>query len=114
MKVNAKTVSNQYLMHSHFILYLLDVQLCPVTMFELCMSKINQDFKPLWQKSKQGRIHYTDETWYNKIRVGHDPLERFIRHLSVEIGLSQTDYTNQSVRATVLEPWLKITSKPDT
>ena len=68
-------------------------------MFEL----INKDYPPLWQKHKQGRIHYTDEVWHNKIRVSHDPLERFIKHFSVEINLSETNYTNHSVRATVLD-----------
>ena len=80
-----------------------DVQLCPVTMFELYMLKINKNFGPLSQKPKQGHIHYTDEIWYNTIRVSHDPLEHFIKHLSVEINLSRTDFTNHSVCATVLD-----------
>ena len=66
------------------------------------MSKINRDYGPLWQKPIQGRIAYTDDIWYNKLRVGHDPLERFLRHLSEELNLSQDDYTN-CVRATLLE-----------
>ena len=71
-------------------------------MFELYMSKINKDYKPLWQKGKQGRIVYTDEVWYNKSRVGHDPLERFLKYLSKDANLSQDDYTNHCVQSTVL------------
>ena len=80
-------------------MYFTDVGLCPVAMFELYILKINTEFKPLWQKPKQGKIHCADEIWYNQIRAGHDPLETFIKRLS----LSQDDYTNHCVRATVID-----------
>ena len=71
-------------------------------MYELYTSKINKNYphhgKNLSKagfitQTKFGTIHLT---------VGHDPLERFLQHLSKDIQLSQTDYTNHSVRATVL------------
>ena len=55
----------------------------------------------LWQKPKQGRIHYTDPEWFEKRIVGKDPLERFMKFLSQDLNLSM-EYTNHSIRATVI------------
>ena len=72
-----------------------------VTAFRLYKSKLNPDSNHLWQKSRRGLLHYTDEIWYEKNRVGHDPLERFMPFLSDKAMLSKR-YTNHSVRATCI------------
>ena len=43
-----------------------------------------------------------DTEWYDKTRVGHDPLERFMKFLYKDVKLSRQDYTNHSIRATVI------------
>ena len=43
-----------------------------------------------------------DEQWYNKGRVGHDPLECFMKFLINDAKLSNNAYTNHSIRATVI------------
>ena len=75
--------------------------MCSVQMFRLYTSKLNPNFPWLWQRPKQGRLHYTDAIWYDKVKVGHDKLERFMKYLSEEAGLSQT-YTNHCIRHTAM------------
>ena len=66
------------------------------------MSKLNKSTNILWQKPKTGRLHFTDEEWYDKRPVGKDMLERFMKiSLSKNIKL-KGDYTNHSIRATVI------------
>lgn len=55
----------------------------------------------MWQRPKQGKLHWTDNLWYNRVRVGRDPIERMLSFLSVDINLSKR-YTNHSIRATVM------------
>ena len=71
-------------------------------MFKLYKSKLNEDVQYLWQKPKTGNIHYTDEIWYDKQRVGHDPLERYFKFLGKDVKLSSDQYTNHSIRATCI------------
>ena len=48
-------------------------------MFKLYKSKINNDLDYLWQRPNTGKIHYTDPVWYDKQRVGRDPLECYFK-----------------------------------
>ena len=75
--------------------------LCPIQVWNLYTSKLNKSFKYLWQKPKQGRIHYTDETWFEMKIVSKDALNRFMKFLSKELKLS-ISYTNHSICATVI------------
>ena len=75
--------------------------MCPVTAFKLYMSKLSMKVNYLWQKPRRGQLHFTDDDWYEPNRVGHDPLERFMKFFSTEAGLSML-YTNHSIRATVI------------
>ena len=77
------------------------MEMCPVNLFELYISKRNKENNLLWQRPKK-KVHYTDSEWYEKTRVGHDPLERFMKFLMKDVTLSRTDYTNHSIRATVI------------
>ena len=79
----------------------LDTELCPVTSFKFYVSKLDKRTNFLWQKPKQGRIHYTDETWYEKNRVGEDLLNRYMKFLQKNVTLDGT-YTNHSIRSTVI------------
>ena len=56
----------------------------------------------MWQRPKMGRLHYTDNVWYDHQRVGHDPLERYMKYLAKEAELSTQIYTNHSIRATCI------------
>lgn len=76
--------------------------LCPVDMFQLYVSKLNPGYKYFWQRPKRAaNLHYTDPIWYDKIRVGHQPIEEFMSRLSKQAGLSKR-YTNHSIRSTVM------------
>ena len=76
-------------------------QTCPVDMYLLYKSKLHPGSNRLWQRPRQGTINYIDENWYEQRHVGHDPLERFMKHLSSDAKLSKS-YTNHSIRATVI------------
>ena len=72
---------------------------CPVMMFKFYISKLNPESTCLWQKPKRGHLYYNDEVWHES-RVGrHNPLERFMKHMSKNINLHDQSYTNH---ATVL------------
>ena len=75
--------------------------MCPVMTFNLYLSKLDKTMDLLWQRPKQGRVHYTDETWYEPRRVGEDLLNRFMKFLQISVKLEGT-YTNHSIRATVI------------
>ena len=64
--------------------------------------KQTPDVNFIWQKPKRGRIHYNDPAWYEPQNVGHDPLERFMKHMSQDINLCDQTYTNHCIRSTVL------------
>ena len=70
-------------------------------MYKLYKSKLHEDLNYLWQKPKKS-VHYTDALWYDRQRVGHDPLERFFKFLPEEVKLSSDKYTNHSIRATCI------------
>ena len=87
---------------SFFILIFSESDLCPVMMFKLYKSKLNKDLQYLWQCPKSGKIHYTDEVWYDRQCVGHDPLEHYFKFLAKDTTLSSDQYTNHSIRATCI------------
>lgn len=62
---------------------------------------MSPDLEAFWQRPKRGNIHYTDPVWFDKIRVGHGPIENFMQNLSKEANLSRK-YTNHSIRSTVM------------
>lgn len=76
-------------------------QLCPVDMFQLYIDKLNPDYKWFWQRPKRGRLHYTDSLWYDRMRLGHDPIDGFMATISKEAQLSKR-YTNHSIRSTAM------------
>ena len=43
-----------------------------------------------------------DTEWYNKSRVGHDPLDHFMKFLYKDVKLSRNNYTNHSIYAIVI------------
>ena len=76
----------------------------PVDLFSLYLSKLDPNCNFLWQKaSTKGHLHYTDNQWYQGHRLGHNPLDTFMKTLSEEANLDgKTDYTNHSIRATCI------------
>lgn len=86
---------------SKFRTFFSDCHLCPVAIWRLYTSKLNKDVPFLWQRPKQGTIYYTDECWYDRVRVGHTPLESYMQLLSAQLSLSKA-YTNHSIRSTVM------------
>ena len=66
------------------------------------MAKRNPNSNFMWQKPRQGYIHYTDEQWYKARIVGHDALEWFMKTLIKNAHLSNDLYTNHSIRATCI------------
>ena len=68
---------------------------------QVIRQKLHPDVPFLWQKAKSGKIHFTDDTWYEPRIVGHDPLDRFMTYLSTTAHLREK-YTNHPIRATVI------------
>ena len=79
-----------------------DSDLCPTNFYKLYMDKLNPKINWLWQKPRRGRLHYNDPVWFEPRNVGHDPLERFMKHMSVDIELNDLTYTNHCIHSTVL------------
>ena len=74
--------------------------MCPVEAYKLYMSKLDKRSNKLWQKPRQGQLHFTDESWYEPCNVGHDSLCNFMKILVKSAGLEMDIYTNHSIRAT--------------
>lgn len=70
-------------------------------MFDCYTKHLHKDIPWFWQRPKRGRLHFTDKIWYDRIRVGHEPIEEFMARLSAEANLSKR-YTNHSIRSTVM------------
>ena len=71
-------------------------------MYKLYISEINKSFQCLWQKPRQGYVHYNDAAWYESNPVGHHPLEGFMKVLIKQAKLNNSEYTNHSIRATCI------------
>ena len=85
-----------------FILIYIDCINCPVETFELYIAKLNTECEYLWQRPRSGDVNYTDTTWYEGRRVGHNTLEKFMKTLAEEANLISRVYTNHSIRSTCI------------
>ena len=80
---------------------LIDPTSCSVLLFKLYKSKLNPGITSLWQKSRS-KVNYSDGDWYEPRVVGRDQLERYMKiNLTKNVKLDG-DYTNHSIRATVI------------
>ena len=70
--------------------------------YKLYTSKLNIKSDLLWQKPRQGYIHYNDTEWYESNRVGQKSLEAFMKTLIKEAKLDINIYTNHSICATCI------------
>ena len=68
---------------------------CPVAMYQLYKSKLNPKINNLWQRPKKGNVNFTDECWFDAVKLGHNPLETFM-------NLQSKEYTNHSIRVTCI------------
>ena len=74
---------------------------CPVQLFKLYRSKLNGNSTSLWQKPRS-KVNYSDKFWFQNRPIGRDYLDRFMKlSLVKSVSLSQ-EYTNHSIRATVI------------
>ena len=78
------------------------MDMCPLKTWKLYISKLNTDVPQLWQKAKQGFLHYTDPVWYEPRVVGKDMLERYMKLSLAKSVKLDGDYTNHSIRSTVI------------
>ncbi len=77
-----------------------DREICPVQMFEIYMSKINKNFKHLWQWPKK-EVDIMDAVWYDNVPLGVNKIGGFMKQLSEDAQLSKI-YTNHSICATCI------------
>ncbi|XP_048771872.2 uncharacterized protein LOC125677743 [Ostrea edulis] len=75
-----------------------DSAYCPVSSYELYISKLNPDLDRLWQRPLS-TFSENDDVWYAKVPVGQKVLGAFMSEMSKSCELSQV-YTNHSIRAT--------------
>lgn len=75
-----------------------DLPYCPVSSFELYVSKLHLEYNRLWQRPRSS-FYSTDDTWYCNEPVGEKKLTVFMSDLSKSATLSHI-YTNHSIRAT--------------
>ena len=78
-----------------------DSKICPVSTFELYLSKLNPTVDYLWQRPKTKFDPYTAQYWFDAAPIGRDPLNWHMKIISKKAGLSQI-YTNHCIRATVI------------
>ena len=71
-------------------------------LFKLYLSKLSKKIPALWQKPKTSPLHYTDQEWFEARVVGKDLLERFFKKSLTKSVKLDGDYTNHSIRATVI------------
>ena len=83
------------------MLLISDLNSCPVQTFKLYRSKLKPAITSLWQKARQ-KVNYADPDWYEPRVVGRDQIEHFMKlNLSKHVRLDG-DYTNHSIRSTVI------------
>ena len=83
-------------------IYHTDQGSCPVQLFKLYLEKLNKSSNALWQKPKQGTVFYIEEEWYQNRAVGRDMCERFMKLSLAKSVKLDGEYTNHSIRATVI------------
>jgi hypothetical protein len=72
--------------------------MCPVKTFESYLRHLNPMCEYLWQRPRLD-VDLGDVVWYCKSRLGPDKLDKFMKSLSDQVGLSQK-YTNHCIRVT--------------
>ena len=87
--------------HNFFSIYTVS-RSCPVQLFELYVSKLDDRISSLWQKAKK-KVNYSDSTWYEGNVVGRDQLERFMKLVLSKHVTLDGDYTNHSIHSTVIK-----------
>ena len=73
-----------------------------MAIFELYRSKLHPACDALWQHPRRGPVNYTDPVWFENKKIGHNPLETFMKKLCEEAELENKRYTNHSIRATCI------------
>ncbi|KAK6171906.1 hypothetical protein SNE40_018328 [Patella caerulea] len=73
---------------------------CPVSSFELYISKLNPGNTCLFQSPKK-HVQFEDAIWYNNKPLGTTTLKCMMKTISKSAGLTNT-YTNHCVRATAI------------
>ena len=76
--------------------------MCPIAAYKLYIDKLDKKSNKLWQKPRQGQLHWMDSSWYKPRNVGHTPLKSFMKTLIKNAGLETNLYTNHSIRATCI------------
>lgn len=80
-------------------------KMCPVATFKWYLSLLNPDCDKLWQNP--AREMYPDNPQDPKQRafihpMGHNTLDNFVANLSKLVGKRSSNFTNHSLRATVI------------
>lgn len=73
---------------------------CPVSAYELYLSKLNPDISWLWQRPKD-TVDEDESIWYCKSPLGKNTLGSLMNIISERAGLSKP-YTNHCIRATAV------------
>ena len=76
--------------------------LCPVTTFELYISKLHPLQEALWQKPRLSVPDNSSAYWYCNVPMGDKALGKMMSEMSGKYGLSKR-YTNHCVRVTSLQ-----------
>ena len=76
--------------------------ICPVNSYVLYTSKLDPRCPDLWQRPRSISLHYTDETWYEPRKVGHNTIDGFMKDLAASAKLQCKEYTNHSIRSTCI------------
>ena len=77
-----------------------DSDICPVSLFRLYRSKLNEKRTDLWQRPKK-KVQFEDPVWLDGAVLGHDPLNDIMKTISENAALIQI-CTNHSIRSTCL------------
>ena len=70
-------------------------KMCPIRSFENYITRLNEN----WQHPLKRFPKDPTATWYKASSLGHNPLEKFLDHLSTACQLSD-HYTNHRIRVT--------------
>ena len=77
-------------------------ELCPVSAFELYLSKLHPSLDSLWQRHKSlENFKSSDDVWYCNAALGKNTLGSFMKTISDDCELSR-EYTNHCIRATAV------------
>ncbi len=74
--------------------------ICPVHLFKLHTDHLHPEISTLWQKPRQKFDPRKESVWFEQKVIGHDPLNNFMKNISVQAKLSQI-YTNYCLHTTI-------------